>query len=60
MRVFLSTLFAAAMLLSVGCSSSTEPTPVATSEDEIARYEAMIEEDQQQTEQDATDADEAQ
>lgn len=57
MRVLLNSVFGAALLLSVGCQgSSNEGTPVATTEDEFAAYDAMIAEDQAQTELDAEEA----
>ena len=57
MRILLNSVFGAALMLTIGCQGdSTEGTPVATTEDEFAAYDAMIAEDQAQTELDAEEA----
>ena len=58
MRVLLNSVFGFALLLAVGCqgNASNEGSTVATTEDEFAAYDAMIAEDQAQTEADAADA----
>ncbi len=55
MRQYLFLVPFALLLTVAGCNSSTEPAPVATDEDEIAAYEAMIAEDQEATEADSED-----
>ena len=58
MRLLLNSIFAAALLTIVGCqeTASTPGAPVATTEDEFAAYDAMIAEDQAQTEADAAES----
>jgi hypothetical protein len=58
MRLLLNSVFGTALLLAVGCqgSASNEGTPVATTEDEFAAYDAMIAEDQAQTAADTEEA----
>ena len=54
----LFSLFLFASILTVlGCETSTEPQAITTNEDDIARYEAMIEADQEATEEDAASED---
>ena len=54
----LFSIFLISSILSiVGCETSSEPQTITTNEDEIAAYEAMIEADQQATEEDAAGED---
>ena len=54
----LFSIFLISSILSiVGCETSSEPQTITTNEDDIAAYEAMIEADQQATEEDAAGED---
>lgn len=57
MRKFLSASCLGLAILAIGCSASTEPVPVTTSEDEMAAYEQSIagEEEEAQKELEAED-----
>ena len=57
MYKFFSIFLISSILSIVGCETSSEPQTITTSEDEIAAYEAMIEADQQATEEDAAGED---
>ncbi len=54
---FFSLFIVTCTLVLVGCEASTTPETVTTNEDDIARYEAMIEADQEATEADTADDD---
>lgn len=57
MYKFISFFLIASILTFVGCETSSTPEAVTTNEDDIARYEAMIEADQEATEEDAASED---
>jgi hypothetical protein len=57
MYKFISLFLFTSILTVIGCETSSEPQTITTNEDDIARYEAMIEADQEATEEDAASED---
>ena len=57
MRKFFSASCLGLSILAIGCSASTEPAPVTTSEEDMAAYEQSIagEEEEAQAEMEAED-----
>lgn len=49
MKPFWTVCCATLALTLAGCSSSDEAVPVATTEDEFAAYDALVEEQEEQT-----------
>ncbi|MEL6105649.1 MAG: hypothetical protein AAFU85_06420 [Planctomycetota bacterium] len=52
MRNFFISLFSLSLLFAAGCGTSDEGTAVATTEDEFAQYDAIMNEMESQTAED--------
>lgn len=52
MRLLLASFCTLLLLASIGCGSGGEGEPVATTEDEFAEYDKMVEEMEQQAAED--------